>query len=779
MAESPTTEHTADLQRASNSQAPPKQQAGPTPLSALMADLRILDGRLYRAVERVRATITGDTDPGNRGLLIEESDVDGWLSNLGSVHDSKPQIAQGEGIASAQYVGQPGGRLYALSYLFGLGPFERAAILTALAPEIELDYANLYAYVHDDVTKKYPTLDLIVSLWCDTVAERLETRRLLGPEGTLRKHMLLSVDDSPALHTSLLARPLSLDPRIAAFLLGADEPDHALAGSARVSRPEMQDISKGAQAAPDKQVMSLAQLVMALLSPQPQQAENGAVAPPRPRRGLVVWMRGAESRSKRATAEQLAAVLGAPLLVIDVGVLMAGNNPRSSIYRALREARLQGAIVFWTGADALFERAEGATGPTGPDLGKELTRVLADWYGCALFDLKTQPSLHIPSGPVIIELDFPAPTNEQRGHLWERALGGKSRLAEDVNLPLLIGAFRLAGDQIEAAAESARQAAGWRAVSSGDGEDAKITMNDLLTACRTHSNQSLGMLARKITPHYTWNDLVLPPDRLSQLHEMCHHIHHGPLVFETWGFGRKLARGKGLNVLFAGQPGTGKTMGAEVIATDLGLELYKIDLSSVVSKYIGETEKNLEKIFNEGQTSNAILFFDEADSLFGKRSAVKDSHDRYANIETSYLLQRMEEYDGIIILASNLRKNMDDAFIRRLHGAIEFPMPEEPDRLEIWRRTFPAEAPVADDLDLPFMAGLLKLAGGNIKNIVLEAAFLAAEAGTPIGMAHLIKATRREHQKIGKLFHDSDFGPYAHLLRGDEIEGKENEEEEV
>jgi hypothetical protein len=743
------------------------QQAEPTPLSALLADLRILDGRLHRAVERVRATITGGTDPGNRGLLIEESDVEGWLSNLGNVHASKSPAGEGGGVVSAQHIGQPGGRLYALSYLFGLGPFERATVLTALAPEVELDYANLYAYVHDDVTKKYPTLDLVVSLWCDTVAERLETRRLLGPEGTLRRQLLLSIDDSPTQHTSLLARPLALDPRIAAFLLGADEPDHALAGSARLSRPAMQDISKGSHAVPDKQVMSLAQVVMTLLSPQSQQTENGAAAQPRPRRGLAVWMRGAESRGKRNTAEQLAAVLGVPLLTIDVAVMTAAlGNARSSIYRALREARLQGAIVYWTGADALFERPEGNT---GPDLGKELSRVMADWYGCALFDIKTQPPLHIPSGPVSIELDFPAPSNEQRGSLWERALGGKTRLAADVNLPLLVGAFRLAGDQIEAAAESARQAAAWRAVSSGNGEDARITMHDLLVACRTHSNQSLGMLARKITPHYTWSDLVLPPDRLAQLHEMCHHIHHGPLVFETWGFGRKLARGKGLNVLFAGQPGTGKTMGAEVIATDLGLELYKIDLSSVVSKYIGETEKNLEKIFNEGQTSNAILFFDEADSLFGKRSAVKDSHDRYANIETSYLLQRMEEYDGIIILASNLRKNMDDAFIRRLHGAVEFPMPEEPDRLEIWQRTFPAEAPVADDIDLPFLAAQLKLSGGNIKNIVLEAAFLAAEAGTPIGMAHLVRATRREHQKIGKLFHDSDFGQYAHLLRGDDL----------
>jgi SpoVK/Ycf46/Vps4 family AAA+-type ATPase len=293
-------------------------------------------------------------------------------------------------------------------------------------------------------------------------------------------------------------------------------------------------------------------------------------------------------------------------------------------------------------------------------------------------------------------------------------------------------------------------------------------MRDLMNACRAHSNQGLGVLARKVIPVYTWADLVLPGERLAQLREMCLHIRYGPLVFEEWGFDRKLARGKGLNVLFAGPPGTGKTMAAEVLATDLGLELYKIDLSGVVSKYIGETEKNLEKIFHEGQTSNAMLFFDEADSLFGKRSEVKDSHDRYANLETSYLLQRMEEYDGIVILATNLRKNLDDAFIRRMHGAIEFPMPEEPDRLEIWRRTFPPEAPLAEDVDFTYFAKRFKLSGGNIKNIVLEAAFFAADAGTAISMVHLVRAVRREHQKIGKLIHADDFGPYAYLTKVEE-----------
>jgi SpoVK/Ycf46/Vps4 family AAA+-type ATPase len=229
-----------------------------------------------------------------------------------------------------------------------------------------------------------------------------------------------------------------------------------------------------------------------------------------------------------------------------------------------------------------------------------------------------------------------------------------------------------------------------------------------------------------------------------------------PQVLEQWGVGRQLAASNGVTMLFAGPPGTGKTMAAEVIASELGLDLYKIDLSTVISKYIGETEKNLERIFDEAQSSNAILFFDEADALFGKRSEVKDAHDRYANIETSYLLQRMEAYDGVTILATNLRANLDEAFTRRLQFALDFPFPEEEDRLRIWETLFPAEVPRAPDLDFELLARRFKLAGGNIRNIIVASAFLAAADDSPVTMEHLLHATRREMQKMGRLIKEAD-----------------------
>ena len=248
-----------------------------------------------------------------------------------------------------------------------------------------------------------------------------------------------------------------------------------------------------------------------------------------------------------------------------------------------------------------------------------------------------------------------------------------------------------------------------------------------------------------------------------QLHEIVNAVKYRQVVYDKWGFERKLSLGKGLNILFSGPSGTGKTMAAEILAGELALDLYKIDLSTVVSKYIGETEKNLSRIFQEAENSNAVLFFDEADALFGKRSEVKDAHDRYANLEISYLLQKMEEFDGVVILATNFKKNMDPAFVRRIQFILEFPFPDEEHREKIWKKVFPDEAPLSTEVDFPFLARRLEIAGGNIKNISLRAAYLAADKDDGIHMEHLIAAAKRELQKIGKMYTEADFGRYGQV----------------
>ena len=343
---------------------------------------------------------------------------------------------------------------------------------------------------------------------------------------------------------------------------------------------------------------------------------------------------------------------------------------------------------------------------------------------------------------------LPLPDVPLREAAWKQVLESCCPDAEESWARQLANQFRLTPGQIKAAAALAE---GQCDVINGH---PGIDLSDIYAACRRQSHHKLGELAVKIEPHYGWEDLVLPDDKLIQLQEICSQARHRYRVFGEWGFGRKLSHGKGLSALFSGPPGTGKTMAAEVIAHDLQVDLYKVDLSGVVSKYIGETEKNLSRIFQEAETSNAILFFDEADALFGKRTEVSDAHDRYANIETSYLLQKMEEYEGIVILATNLRENMDEAFTRRLRFIVEFPFPDEASRRLIWKSHFPAEATLSETIDYELLARKFPIAGGNIKNIVLNAAFYTAEEGEAIAMEHILRGTKREFEKIGKLWSD-------------------------
>ena len=241
--------------------------------------------------------------------------------------------------------------------------------------------------------------------------------------------------------------------------------------------------------------------------------------------------------------------------------------------------------------------------------------------------------------------------------------------------------------------------------------------------------------------------MILPQDQIRLMQHACDHIRYGMKVYNEWGFGRRVTYGRGLSMLFAGPPGTGKTMAAQVVANQLHMELYKVQISQVISKYIGETEKNLRAVFQEARRSNCILFFDECDAIFGKRSEVKDAHDRYANVETAYLLQQVEEYEGVCILATNLLQNIDAAFMRRISFVIHFPFPDKETRAKLYRSMLPPEVPVSDNIDFDFMAEKFEITGGSIKNIVVNAAFLAAAKGVPLGMEELLVAAVNELRK--------------------------------
>ena len=279
---------------------------------------------------------------------------------------------------------------------------------------------------------------------------------------------------------------------------------------------------------------------------------------------------------------------------------------------------------------------------------------------------------------------------------------------------------------------------------------------------RRLASGQIDKLARRIRPTRSWDDIVVSPDRVQLLRELVSRYRHADEVYERWGFSAAPSRGQ--VALFSGPSGTGKTLAAEIIAGELGLDLFKLDLSAVVSKYIGETEKNLDQIFDAARAGNVVLFFDEADSLFGKRSEVKDARDRYANIEVSYLLQRLEAYDGLVTLATNFERNIDDAFLRRIHVRVEFSAPDEAERKAIWEHNLPAQAPVASDVDVAFLARQFDLTGGSIRNAALQAAFLAASTSGTIDMDCLVRGVGREYQKLGRLLKAEDFGPYTDAI---------------
>ncbi len=435
--------------------------------------------------------------------------------------------------------------------------------------------------------------------------------------------------------------------------------------------------------------------------------------------------------------------LGKPLLKIDLEALArperSENAAQAALLLALRDARLLSAVPFITRIDNLF--SDGALQPG-------LFPAILEFPGLIILSGRTTWQIAgFERSRRFSWLEFPAPTFAERRALWSYFLN-QSGLEERPDLTSLAGQFMLTSGQIRDVVATAMDWAAQR----GDA----LNASDLLASARLHSSSHLTGLARKIVPRFTWKDIILPPDQLDILKEIINMVRTRPLVLTEWGLGQKLVSSAGVTILFAGPPGTGKTMAAEIIAGELGLDLYKIDLSTIVSKYIGETEKNLEHIFHEAEASNAILFFDEADALFGKRSEVRDSHDRYANIEISFLLQRMEAYDGITILATNLRSNLDDAFTRRLQFAVDFPFPEEDERLHIWQALFPSDAPKEENLDLGQLAHRYRLAGGNIRNIIVNAAYLAAADGGKISMAHLNHGARRELQKMGRLVTDQD-----------------------
>jgi hypothetical protein len=588
-----------------------------------------------------------------------------------------------------------------LSQVFHLEPFDRDVLLLCLAPRVDSTFERLYAYVQDDVTRRHVTPELAM--------------RLLSPRGAgadwvrfaatapLRRFQLVTLETG-----------LQLTPRVADYLLGMNHLDEQ-------ASPYLRLLTKAELVAQEEQetIDQLVRRLMAWAHPSDIPVVNIATPP---------------GGDYHRIAREVCARLGLTLFALDSARLPVSPMERHALYRLLeREAAMLPCAY-------CVENAESG----GFD---ELARSVR----ALLFVRSSDP---VATERALVNASVRESSAESQRATWKACIGD----AREELVSRLIQQFHFGPPQIQRVAHVASEAAVLR-----DPQSQAVTEEDLWRAARTTAARAMDGLARKIEPKRGLDELILPRDSMRQINEIASQVAHRGLVYENWGFGAMLSRGQGITALFAGASGTGKTMAAEALAKHLSLDLYRIDLAGVVSKYIGETEKNLRRAFDAAEESGAILFFDEADALFGKRSEVKDSHDRYANIEINYLLQRMEDYRGLAILATNRKSSLDSAFLRRLRFLVDFPFPAATERARIWRGAFPREADVAE-LDYEFL-GRLEIAGGSIANIALHAAFLAAEEGKPIGMDHVLAGASREYAKIDKLMLQSEFGRYYAAVR--------------
>jgi hypothetical protein len=571
-----------------------------------------------------------------------------------------------------------------LARLLGLTPFERRLLLLAAAVELDGELAALVASLQEGGEPR-PTFGLAL------VTLPGGHWDALAPGSPLRRRRLVE----PGPGATLATRPLRIDERVLHYLtglglIGLGAPDERLEGILRLAGgPPVLAPSQRALAA------ELADTVVAA----------GARA--------AIRIDGEDTDAHLGVAQQLAAELGLTPLVVRGSALPAPGPDLAGLTGLVnREALLLDGLP--------IVDAEGGADATVTAFLDELEAPYAVIVG---------ESGARTSGRVVLQRAVELPSPAEARILWTAALEDPTL---DEAVEEVAQHFRLGASALHAVA---------RELSTTDGD----ATAELRRLCRERARGRLEELAERIDGPASWSDLVLPQGHLDLLHEIVRHVRHRTQVYERWGFGARTSRGLGVTALFAGESGTGKTLAAEVLAAELGLDLYRIDLAATVSKYIGETEKNLRKLFDAAEASGAVLLFDEADALFGKRGEVKDGHDRYANLEVAYLLQRMESYRGLAILTTNLRSNVDRAFLRRLRFVVQFPFPDAVQRAEIWRRTFPDATPL-EGIDHDDLARLA-VSGGSIRSIALSAAFAAAEHGTGVRPEHVLRAARVEYAK--------------------------------
>lgn len=713
-----------------DAQRPAAEATCAASLEALREGLRLLDAVLAEQL----AVVNGYLEHNARvppGTVITPAEVEALAREARGRAPSSPVAGIWRQLSPRLEAARAAGRktttLERVQRRFDLDGFEMDCLLAVLAPELDRKYERIYAYLNDDLTLRYPSLGVLLHVLAADGEDPIVWRRRLVDGAPLFHYGLLEwvSDGRPHSAVGVLSRCVRASESLVRFML--EEP-YAEAGLEAWS-PSTPPPAGASQVWAQQRVERAMLRVLDAFYDEP------------PTRALIVELVGSHGSGRRHAVATACARKRVPQLPpVDCARVLQTPDLAPGLLRCLvRDAALWQSPLLLLGADVLAQ-------PAAQPALLALENAVEDFATLVCLSCDEERSL-IQSfrGQRRIRLHYFAPGASERVDQWRLLLQRATDFAEGERGALaeaLGGTFRLNAGQASQALLDA--------LCAHKLEPERPLAELLRRAAALQSSPRLGKLGQRVQTSQRLEQLVLPEGKLDLVRDVVRRVRHRRRVFDQWGFDRVLNRGRGLNALFSGPPGTGKTMAAEVIANELGVELYRIDLSCVVSKYIGETEKNLARVFEEAERADAILFFDEADALFGKRSEVHDAHDRYANVEVNYLLQAMESFEGVCILATNFRQNIDAAFFRRIHIAVDFPLPGVTERLRIWQQVLADTVPLAPDIDLAQVSRRYDISGGSIVNMALAAAFLAADDDTPLGMHHIAAAARREFDKLGR-----------------------------
>ena len=641
---------------------------------------------------------------------------------------------------------------------FSLSTFEANALFLSIAPTLDASFRQTLARMRQNFALSQIDVGTALDLFSEDFSKKLENRRSFSPNSPLLLHHLCEIVPKLGAENQLQEMIIAPMPRIVAHILG-QEADAEIDGFSRILHPKtkLEDV-----VIPEKkrqQIMSLVDNYEQCMTMKKtwgfEEIGGGG-------RNIILLFCGPSGTGKTLMAQAIAHALNRPLLLVDAHELQARRGLEDNLDKIMRESRLRRAVLLFDDCELIFTaRTQG---------NRDLPLLLAalDAYEGLVIMTTNLPTVLDPAldRRVTMQIDFDILPAKLREQIWRRHLPKQVELAQDVDLPHLAEKYEFPGGMIRNTISVAMNRALGNLEnkiqpSSNNDEDCShnaphnqtlsLDMATLDEAARTQIRNKIKKIADKTMTTLTLDDLVLPKKIKEKIRSLIASVRNRRTIFEDWGFGEKMTKGRGICALFRGDSGTGKTLSAEIIANELGMALYRVRIPAIVSKYVGETEKNLEKCFREAAACGAILLFDEADSIFSKRTDVKDSNDRYANMEVNLLLQEVERFDGVVLLTTNLDAAIDDAFERRLNHKIDFPFPDARDRARIWKRLLPDAAPLSDDIDFEILGKDFELSGGCIKNSVLRAAYKAAERKSLIDMELLEASGLQEYREMGKL----------------------------